>query len=104
MDFFRSQLLIVCTMAFFMMAGVQSIHACVGMERAMAQTEERHSCPDQQECPIGHCSHTHSCMSEAMTENTAFLFIPSLSGSFAISDETCGDRFCKEIDHPPQLS
>jgi hypothetical protein len=39
-----------------------------------------------------------------MTENSAFLFTPSLSGAFAISDETCGEGFCKEIDYPPQLS
>lgn len=104
MSFFRRKLWVVCALVFFVMAGVQSIHACVGMKSTIAQTEEKHSCPDEQDCPIGHCGQTHSCMGEAMTGHSGFLFIPSLSGSFAIRDETCGGGVCKEIDYPPQLS
>lgn len=97
---------IVCTLAILLMAGGQSLHACVDSACAHEQTTEDQSpCSDQQDCPVGHCCcNAHSWMNSTLPERMGFLFAASASDSLAIQNETWGDGPCREIDHPPQLS
>ena len=101
-DFLRRQMWVVCTLALFFMAGGQVLHACVDTMCDVAQ--EQSSCPDQQDCPIGHCCHSHVCGSLVMIEHAEFFFMASPPVLLSVKSETCSDGPCREIDHPPQLS
>lgn len=102
MDFLRRQIWFVCTLAFFLMAGGQVLHACV--DTRCATTQEQSSCPDQQDCPIGHCCHSHVCSNLVMIEHAGLFFMTSPSILLTSKSETWGDGPCREIDYPPQLS
>ena len=105
MNFLRGHIRVICTLAIALMAGGQVLHACVDMRCDKVQaTEQQPSCPDQQDCPIGNCCHSHLCSNVAMIEHAGFLFMTSASSLLAIESETWGDGPCREIDHPPQLS
>jgi len=104
MLFYRTSIRIVCTLAIFLMAGGQVLHACVDWKCGKEQATEE-SCPDRQDCPIGHdCSCACSCINLTMTEHAEFLFMTAPSSSYPVRNETCGEGPCREIDHPPQLS
>ena len=106
MNFFCRQIWVICTLAFFLMAGGQRIHACV--EVMCCEENSSHSesnCPDEQsDCPVGHCCHCLACSSVMMDDPAEFLFLPSPCGLFTVSNETCDEGFRKEIDYPPRLS
>jgi len=107
MDFLRRQIGIICTLAFLLMAGGQVLHACMDFDCCQEErgVDDHSSCPDAQDCPLGHCCcHAFSCMSSIMPADTDIFFAAGISGSFAVLDETCGEGPCREIDHPPQLS
>ena len=88
------------------MAGGQGIYACVDVTCCEENsTRSESTCPDEQsECPDGHCCHCLACSSVAMEEFAEFLFVPSASGRFTVSNETWDEGFRKEIDYPPRLS
>lgn len=102
MVFLRRQIWFVCTLAFFLMAGGQVLHACVDTKCATAQ--EQSSCPDQQDCPIGHCCHSHVCSNLAIIEHAGLFFMVSRPFLLSVKSETWSDGPCREIDYPPQLS
>ena len=106
MNFFCRQIWVVCTLAIFLMAGGQRIHACVDVtccEESSSRSEP--TCPDEQsDCPAGHCCHCLACSSATMEDSAGFLFMPGASGRFTVSDETSDEGFRKEIDYPPRLS
>jgi len=106
MTFYRTCLRIVCTLAILLLAGGQAVHACTDVACAKDQaTEEHSSCPDRQDCPIGHCCcDACSCLHLTMAEHAEFLFLIAPSSSYAVSNETCDEGSCREIDYPPQLS
>ena len=106
MTFYRACIRVVCTLAFVVLAGGQVLHACVDSACAKDQaTEEHSSCPDSQDCPIGDCClHVCSCLHLTMVDASEFLFLIAPSSSFVVSNETCDEGFCREIDYPPQLS
>jgi len=102
MDFLRRQILVFCTLAILLMAGGQALHASVDIRCDQAQ--EQSSCPDQQDCPIGHCCFSHVCSHVAMIEHACLLFMTSASSLLTDKSETWSDGPGREIDHPPQLS
>lgn len=97
---------IVGALAILLVAGGQTLHACVSSACDHEQTTEGNSpCSDQQDCPVGHCCcNAHSCMNSTLPERMGFVFTASVSDSLALQNETWGDGPCREIDHPPQLS
>ena len=96
----------ICTLTFFLMAGGQGIYACADVMRCEGNsTHSESTCPDEQsDCPDGHCCHCLAYSSLVMEEFGEFLFVPSPSGRFSVSNETCDEGFRKEIDYPPRLS
>jgi hypothetical protein len=48
--------------------------------------------------------HVCSCLHLTMVDASEFLFLIAPSSSFVVSNETCDEGFCREIDYPPQLS
>lgn len=100
MEFLRRHIRIVFTLALFLMAAGQALHACADARCDSAQ--EQSSCPDEQDCPIGDCCHVGT--QAAMIEQGAFHFMPSAFSLLALKSEITGDGPCREIDYPPQLS
>jgi len=98
----------VCALALLAMAGGQAVHAGAELLCHHEQGAEEHTtCPEQDECPDGHCCcNVSSCMSSTLPElaDRVFVSVCDPTGSFRIRNETCGDGPCREIDHPPQLA
>ncbi len=106
MLFFCRQIQIVCTLAFFLMAGAQVLHACVDLSCAAEHASEENSHgQDAQDCPLGHCCcQAHSGMNLSLTDAPDFIFLTVAAKTYPIQNEVWGDGPCREIDHPPQLS
>lgn len=102
MNFLRRQFWIICTLVFLLLASGQALHAYV--DTSCALTEEKSSCPDQQDCPIGHCCHSHLCCNLMLLEPVELFFMTSPSVLLRLKNETLHDGPCKEIDYPPQVS